>query len=61
MNQICEHIQSRVFALSLYRAIDPDMWGKMIGRVNGVNFAGIYGKPKKWGRNPSLAPKVRFS
>lgn len=29
--------------LKLYRAIDPDTWGKMIGRVNGVNFTGIYG------------------
>ncbi len=29
--------------LSLYRAIDPDMWGRMIGRVNGVNFTAIYG------------------
>ncbi|MCD8319095.1 MAG: DUF3440 domain-containing protein [Paraprevotella sp.] len=29
--------------LWVYRAIDPDTWGKMIGRVNGVNFAGMYG------------------
>lgn len=28
--------------LGLYRAIDPDMWGKMINRVNGVNFTAIY-------------------
>lgn len=30
-------------SLSLYRAIDPDMWGKMICRVNGVNFTALYG------------------
>lgn len=30
-------------SLKLYRAIDPKTWGKMVGRVNGVNFAGIYG------------------
>lgn len=30
-------------SLSLYRAINPDMWGKMINRVNGVNFTAIYG------------------
>jgi predicted phosphoadenosine phosphosulfate sulfurtransferase len=30
-------------SLKFYRAIDPDNWGKMIGRVNGVNFTGIYG------------------
>jgi predicted phosphoadenosine phosphosulfate sulfurtransferase len=30
-------------SLSLYKVIDPNNWGKMIGRVNGVNFTGIYG------------------
>ena len=30
-------------SLHLYRAIDPEMWGKMICRVNGVNFTAIYG------------------
>lgn len=30
-------------SLKLYRVIDPRNWGKMIGRVNGVNFTGIYG------------------
>jgi len=29
--------------LKLYRVLDPDNWGRMVGRVNGVNFAGIYG------------------
>ncbi len=29
--------------LKLYRVIDPHTWGKMVGRVNGVNFGGIYG------------------
>lgn len=29
--------------LKLYQAIEPDLWGKMISRVNGVNFAGLYG------------------
>ncbi|MBQ9050594.1 MAG: DUF3440 domain-containing protein [Lachnospiraceae bacterium] len=29
--------------LKLYKSIDPDTWGKMIGRVNGVNMAGLYG------------------
>lgn len=36
-------------SLALYRAIDPDMWGRMLGRVNGVNFAGIYGKTMAMG------------
>ena len=29
--------------LKLYKTIDPNMWGKMVGRVNGVNMAGLYG------------------
>lgn len=29
--------------LRLYKVIDPDTWGKMVSRVNGVNFTGIYG------------------
>jgi predicted phosphoadenosine phosphosulfate sulfurtransferase len=29
--------------LKLYRAIDPNNWGRMVGRVNGCNFGGIYG------------------
>lgn len=30
-------------SLSLYKVIDPNSWGKMVGRVNGCNFGGIYG------------------
>ena len=37
-------ISQAISALQVYRAIDPDTWGKMLGRVNGVNFAGIYGR-----------------
>lgn len=29
--------------LKLYRVIEPNTWGKMVGRVNGVNFSGLYG------------------
>lgn len=44
-----------VHALSLYRAIEPDTWGKLIGRVNGANFAAIYGNSKVLGyRNVNL-------
>ena len=42
---ISEAIQS----LSLYRVIDPDMWGRMVSRVNGVNFAGMYGRTMAMG------------
>lgn len=30
-------------SLKLYRIIEPNTWGKLVGRVNGVNFTGIYG------------------
>ena len=44
-----------VHALHLYQAIEPNTWGKMVGRVNGVNFASIYGNSKAVGyRNVSL-------
>lgn len=29
--------------LKLYRVIDPNNWGRMVGRVNGCNFGGLYG------------------
>jgi predicted phosphoadenosine phosphosulfate sulfurtransferase len=29
--------------LKLYRVIEPSTWGKLVSRVNGVNFTGIYG------------------
>ncbi|MCI8306838.1 MAG: DUF3440 domain-containing protein [Lachnospiraceae bacterium] len=33
-------------SLHLYRVIDPEIWAKLIGRVNGANFASIYGRTK---------------
>ena len=30
-------------SLKLYRIIEPHTWGKLVSRVNGVNFTGIYG------------------
>ena len=31
-------------SLNLYRVIDPQIWVKLVGRVQGANFAAIYGK-----------------
>lgn len=36
-------------SLNLYRVIDPRIWVKLVGRVQGVNFASIYGKSKAMG------------
>lgn len=41
--------QSGQASLHLYQVIDPDSWGKMVGRVNGCNFGGIYGNTSAMG------------
>lgn len=43
--------------LSLYKAINPNMWGKMVSRVNGVNYAGIYGGTTAMGWKSITLPK----
>lgn len=42
-------------SLKLYKVIDPNNWGRLIGRVNGVNFSGLYGGTTAMGwRNITL-------
>lgn len=42
-------------SLNLYRVIDPEIWVKLVGRVQGANFAAIYGKTRAMGyRNITL-------
>lgn len=42
-------------SLNLYRVIDSEIWTKLLGRVQGANFACIYGKTKAMGyRNITL-------
>ena len=36
-------------SLALYRVLDPNVWGKMVSRVNGVNFTALYGGTKAMG------------
>lgn len=43
--------------LKLYKVIDPKNWGKMVGRTNGVNFAGIYGGTTAMGWKSIKLPK----
>ncbi|MBO4984397.1 MAG: DUF3440 domain-containing protein [Bacteroides sp.] len=50
---LCEAQES----LKLYRVIDPNTWGRMIGRVNGVNFTGIYGGTRAMGWQSISLPK----
>ncbi|MDD6204438.1 MAG: DUF3440 domain-containing protein [Firmicutes bacterium] len=42
-------------SLNLYRVIDPEIWTKLVGRVQGANFGAIYAKTKAMGyRNITL-------
>lgn len=43
--------------LKLYKVIDPSNWGKMVGRTNGVNFAGLYGGTTAMGWRNIKLPK----
>lgn len=44
-------------SLNLYRVIDPEIWVKLVGRVQGANFTAIYGRTKAMGyRNVTLPP-----
>jgi predicted phosphoadenosine phosphosulfate sulfurtransferase len=36
-------ISTAISSLKMYKVIEPKTWGKLIGRVNGVNFSGLYG------------------
>ena len=50
-------ISEAIESLHLYKCIDPDTWGKMISRVNGVNFTGIYGTTYAMGRSTLKLPQ----
>lgn len=43
--------------LKLYKVIDPNNWGKMVGRVNGVNFTALYGGTTAMGWKSITKPK----
>lgn len=42
--------------LRLYKAIDPDTWGKMLSRVNGANFVALYGNTRAMGWKSATKP-----
>jgi predicted phosphoadenosine phosphosulfate sulfurtransferase len=43
--------------LHLYKVIEPNTWGRVVSRVNGVNFAGIYGGTTAMGWKSISKPK----
>lgn len=44
-------------SLKLYKVLDPNNWGRLIGRVNGVSFAGLYGGTTVMGWQSITKPK----
>lgn len=44
-------------SLNMYRALDPEMWAKIVGRVRGVNFGAIYGKTKMLAYKKMVLPE----
>lgn len=48
--------QSGQESLKLYKAIDPNSWGKMVSRVNGANFTAIYGGTAAMGWRTATCP-----
>lgn len=50
-------ISEAIESLRLYKVIEPDMWGKMIGRVNGVNFSALYGGTQAMGHGGIKLPE----
>ena len=50
-------ISQAIASLAVYKVIDPEMWGRMVSRVNGVSFAGIYGGTSAMGWKSVRCPK----
>lgn len=44
-------------SLKLYKVIEPHTWGRMVSRVNGVNFTGLYGGTTAMGWKSITLPK----
>lgn len=44
-------------SLNLYRVIDPEIWAKLVGRVQGANFTAIYAKTKAMGYRSITLPE----
>lgn len=44
-------------SLNLYRVIDPQIWTKLVGRVQGANFSAIYGRTKAMGYKNLTLPR----
>lgn len=54
-------IDEAISSLSLYKKLDPTMWSKLVQRVDGANFASIYGKTKVMGRSGTITLPNQFN
>lgn len=43
-------------SLYLYRVLDPEIWAKLVGRVQGANFGALYGRTKALGYRGLVLP-----
>lgn len=48
---------SGIHGIKLFKVIEPQTWGKLLSRVNGVSFAGIYGGTTAMGWKSITKPK----
>lgn len=48
--------EQAIDSLKLYKVIDPNNRAKLVGRVDGVNFSGIYGGTTAMGRKSIKLP-----
>ena len=46
-----------ISTLKVYKVVEPNTWGKLVGRVKGVNFSGIYGGTTAMGWKNIKLPK----
>ncbi|MCI8494661.1 MAG: DUF3440 domain-containing protein [Bacilli bacterium] len=44
-------------SLNLYRVIDPEIWTKLVGRVQGANFTAVYARTKAMGYRSISLPQ----
>jgi predicted phosphoadenosine phosphosulfate sulfurtransferase len=44
-------------SLNLYRVLEPETWGRLVGRVQGANFAALYGRTKAMGYRNVVLPE----
>ena len=48
---------SGIHDIKMFKVIEPNTWGKLLSRINGVSFAGIYGKTTAMGWKSITKPK----